>query len=153
MGASLAAAATQIIRIRFTAFNDGPVNPVVGSFEFEVKGPSGVLAGRFSPTVVTVNYGTFTPQNVVGFFDVDPGLRLLGGVAPTVGGPGNVPPDVSILVPGTDTFELFHSLSGERGSQLGYTVSGTDGSWRTSGHSDDSDSKLTVEVEIVPPTS
>jgi hypothetical protein len=56
-------------------------------------------------------------------------------------------------VPGTDTFELFHSLSGERGSRLGYTVAGVDGSWRTSGHSDAPDSPLTVEVEFVPPTS
>jgi hypothetical protein len=87
VGASLAAVATHIIRIRFTASNDGPIDPIEGSFEFEVTDRCGGIAGRFSPTVVTVNYGTFTTVNVVGFFDVDPGLRLLGGLDPTVGGP------------------------------------------------------------------
>ena len=75
--ASFVAAATRVIDLSFSAINPGPVNPLRGSFRFELDsnqhGCCTDTAGGgtgFPPSFVRVNYGSFTKANVLGAFEI-----------------------------------------------------------------------------------
>ena len=141
--------------ISFTAFNDGPVNPVVGSVDFDVT----TNINNVSAVAVMLNYGQFAPKDVVGFLDVDPGFYVFG----TVGGsPVDVLSEPGLLSPasGVDDFLLSGSLAPEDGGvgpgsrggiSFSYTVAGIEGLWETSVQDNDpiDQRMLFVDVETV----
>ena len=140
--------------ISFTAFNDGPVNPVVGSVDFDVT----TNINNVSAVAVMLNYGQFAQKDVVGFLDVDPGFYVFR----TAGPAGNVF-DGPLPVPasGVDDFLLWGSLTPEEGGGVGpgerggihfsYTVAGIEGLWETSVQDNDpiDQRMLFVDVETV----
>ena len=87
--ASFASAAIQIIDISFTATNFSrgvaPVDPVTGRFEFQFDDTGlpavapAVVELRLNPTVVDVNYDTFTTQNVGGVIDWETATATVQG--------------------------------------------------------------------------